>query len=505
MKQMLHPKQVRLWLSLVLAFLLTVLAIPFAAFAEGEGADTTAPEELLLRLDALDETCATYNPKNLTLVNSEPQGKHNTNSFIRGTDDKSNIMSNTVTTAAGQKLVKQWGGIALNTGLDLSADTPYTVEFYVKRTEAAIAGKVQFVIGFLKDGFQGDSNGYIFSKTESTAFILQNDGKYVGHITEWSPNSNYRQECKGIEDYWASGANEEGYTRFVMTYEKGTVKFYSGTDLLTSFPLGRGNIVNISTFAKLNLTAGFFNVSVYPQEKTTETLESGKEFADLKDISIYSGVHTPVELDIMEGRMKCVQFLKEDGTLLQMLPIVDGSVSVESFPEVDAGNKELYWIDQNTGKLLQDGPMTFTENTVIVAKLVGVNKTEIFGVQNSTPADGKVTARFVGGVYNLVGDNVGFDIVVHYKDGNGNLVDQKYRKEGSTVYLSILADGETIQANDKGVNYLFALVLEDIPAEGQIDFEIKAFKTVKGMRVYGEKVTASMLNGVFDENLSPLQ
>ena len=513
MKQMLHPKRVRLWLSLVLAFLLTVLTVPFAAFADGEeaGEGAAVPQELLLRLNALDQNSATYNPKDLTLVNSEPQG-FNANSFIRGNDVKSNFVSNAVTRTVKKDgkdtevtEARPWGGIALNTGLDLTADTPYTFEFYVKCTEEVAKGKVQFCIGFLTDGSKGyDTAGgnFIFTDhegAESTVFILQNDGKYVGHIDGWTRNGNTATQKKWeiSDNFWTSGANEDGYTRIVMTYETGKITLYSGNDSLGSYKLGELKVKDIANYKKVNLTAGFYNISVNPKSSTTNPVESGKVFADMKDISIYSGAHTPRDLDILEGRPveKYVQFEKEDGTLLKSAALVNGSLTVESFPEVTT-TKELYWVDKNTGKLVQ-APMTFTDEAVIVAKEVGANRTEIFGVQNNTPAGGKVNVRFVGGVYNLTGDCIGFDIVVRNKNANGEPTEQSYRKEGNTVYTSILADGVTLTAADKGVNYFFALELEDLSASGELEFEIKPFKMVRGMRVYGDKVTATMKDGAF--------
>lgn len=205
---------------------------------------------------------------------------------------------------------------------------------------------------------------------------------------------------------------------------------------------------------------------------------------------------------------KYVKFMYNGGVQLQT-EITGESLTIEEFPSI-SGVDTVIWVNQATGAVVE-APITVTEDTVLVAKTPGVNETEVLGVQLGAVSGGKQGIRFIGGVFNLEGDAVGFEITVKYKDASGALVTRKYVKTVNKVYDSISAteNGEmkNVTAKDLGAIYLYAVVLDGVPADaGQLDITVKSVKARMGgaVNIGGEEITVSVLDGVVNTGLTPL-
>ena len=505
MKQMLRFKKTRTWLPLFLAFLLTFLAVPFAASAEDDAA-AFYPSQLLLRMDALDEGSVVYyrdyTDQTIANLSGGNYDNDNNNSFTRGTTNKSDILVN----PAGAGGIQ--GGFGVSTGLNLSASATtvdskkqWTVEFYVKIDDKIVESGTHFIFGIRQHGVNDKFIPFPKTATMERAFLFQNDGKAINYLAnDWNLYSTNVRTCEG--NFWADNRDENGYTRIVIVMGAGSdgwIKFYCGETIVEAFSSSRLN--NITS---LDLFAGFFRKdcsSTATGDTDTITYKKGDVVGSLKDISVYTGAYSPAQLDELNKPTPAVRFEKADGTLIEKRELVDGSLTVNSFPEITS-DKTVCWFNKETGELVRAGA-TFEADTVLVAREFGSNESILLAAQNATPADGKVNARFVGGVWDLTGDSIGFDIQVTYTDESGKEVVEKYRRSGSSVYTSVLAAGETYTANKMGVMYLFALSFEEIPAQGTITFQVKTFKEAGGIRIYGEGGTFTMTDGAFTEPLSP--
>ena len=208
---------------------------------------------------------------------------------------------------------------------------------------------------------------------------------------------------------------------------------------------------------------------------------------------------------------KYVKFMY-NGAVYHQEILEENGMTIDAFPEIKANGvvlTDVIWINSATGAMVEL-PVTVTEDTVFVAKTPGVNESSMLGVQCGAVNNNKQSIRFIGGLYNLDGEAAGFEITVKYKE-NGVLVTRTYRKSVNTVYSSINAteNGEikNVSAKELGAYYLYAVVLEDVPANiGQIDIVVNTFKTVYGGKIDipGTEMIISIMNGVVNNNLSPL-
>lgn len=490
MKQMLQSKKTRTLLPLFLALLLTFLAVPFAASAEEA---VTYPDELLYRLSSLDAANITVNQSGNAAANFPfDTSKGGNKSIVRGTADPADLLVSADATTSNT------GAFAVNTGWKLGKSGTCTVEFFMKPGDA-LPDDVNLFFGFaLGDPGTGSTAYY---GTVTIGFAFQQDGKAIsGMRAEPKPACwNLQQVSRFENSFWNTDPDKYGgYTRFVMTYTGQRISLYDENSNL----LHTENC-NLSVWGwdYLLLTTGVHGKYTNNIDTTVDLSKlKGQSVGKLANISVYTGALTPEQIDALYASESTptVRFEKADGTLIEKRELVDGSLTVENFPEITS-DKTVCWFNKETGELVQAGA-TFEKDTVLVAREFGRNETVLVGAQDGAPANNKVNARFVGGVYDLSGDQIGFDIEVTYKDADGQDVVEKYRKEGSAVYTSLIAAGESYTANQKGVMYLFALTFEEIPVMAtEITFTVKPFKANGGVRLYGEAGSFTMVNGQFTD------
>ena len=126
------------------------------------------------------------------------------------------------------------------------------------------------------------------------------------------------------------------------------------------------------------------------------------------------------------------------------------------------------------------------------AETVGSANATIVGAQLSgTAADAARNVRFVGGLdeefANL--DEVGIMIIASYGDGQT----KSFEGQTSTVYESIIADGEVILASENGVDYFYTAVVNNVPTNvGTITFKVFAYQLSDGAVVYSNATTLTV-------------
>ena len=198
-----------------------------------------------------------------------------------------------------------------------------------------------------------------------------------------------------------------------------------------------------------------------------------------------------------------------DGAVLEKYDVGSEGIVIDKFPELNT-QEEYFWFDLTTGAIVE-APLTLTASTVIAAKSFGRNETAMLGVQLGAVSGGKQNIRFIGGTYNLEGVAVGVAITVKYKDASGAIVERTYQKLVHEVYGAINAteNGEMVNvtAAELGAPYLYAIVLEGVPADaGQLDITVKSIKAVGNGNIVisGTEMSFSMINGAVDSQLAPL-
>ncbi len=92
-------------------------------------------------------------------------------------------------------------------------------------------------------------------------------------------------------------------------------------------------------------------------------------------------------------------------------------------------------------------------------------------------------ARFLATVDSLRYENAGFEIAMNYQE-NGQSKTKQVAYTASVVYESVIAAGVTVTASEMGGRYLMAYIVTDIPANLDVEFEVKAFATENGTKTY---------------------
>ena len=113
---------------------------------------------------------------------------------------------------------------------------------------------------------------------------------------------------------------------------------------------------------------------------------------------------------------------------------------------------------------------------------IATNKTTIEAsdavyIQFTDVVDGKCSVRILAGIDSLNPKNVGFDITIVRADQT--TITETFTTD--TVYESIKAAGLTVSAkNAIGHDYVYALVIENIPADEPIQLKVTPFRTMNG-------------------------
>lgn len=142
----------------------------------------------------------------------------------------------------------------------------------------------------------------------------------------------------------------------------------------------------------------------------------------------------------------------------------------------------------------------------------------IVGIQTAkSPGETTTSVRFIGAVDSLEYERVGFMISVRWKDAEGEIhIGSAVLDKGtSTVYRSILADEETVTAEELGAEYLIALAVSYVPIgeNVQVDFSVTPYSVAQGLTLTEEHYmkysngndTYSFINGIYNENAEALR
>ena len=122
------------------------------------------------------------------------------------------------------------------------------------------------------------------------------------------------------------------------------------------------------------------------------------------------------------------------------------------------------------------------------------------GYQTSAVDEGKLGLRFLFGVETLNWGSIGMEVTVNGRTAS---------VEGTAVYTSVLGYDEngmeeTYTAESLGANYLAALSLVNVPAEGTYTITVKAFALEafgeNGIKNYGTVCTVTVTNGTVTAN-----
>ncbi len=107
---------------------------------------------------------------------------------------------------------------------------------------------------------------------------------------------------------------------------------------------------------------------------------------------------------------------------------------------------------------------------------------EFIGVQTTEAAEGKYSARFLLGLDSLDYDAAEFEIVATYEKDGQTVTAKNGFKAITAVYRDVLADGKSVTSISEGHNYMAVMVVNGIPADATISFEVKSFVYVSGAK-----------------------
>ncbi|MBQ8817130.1 MAG: hypothetical protein IJZ83_00985 [Clostridia bacterium] len=478
-------------LSLMLGLLLAVSVFPMtatAALSNSEGG------QLLIKMSSLDPSTVLVNR-----IGASIDTAANSKAKLDTNDSTKILAADTSTT----------GSVGVKTNLPLNADTKYTIEYYAKMTDY--------------DKTMGMSFGFMYNTDSSNKCISvcvggNNNKVYTysnGATNRWFLNDSTSDRWSKEISYnpWTSKADQDGYVRYVFTFDGKYIRLsIGGVDTGYKWDITKAGGSGAATLDSLvSNTGGQLYISAGYNDKLSSdgsALTVGDCVMQIKDISIYSGIVDPDDVPDDVPDSEFVIFKGIDGTIIQSTEIENGSLTLQSFPDVTA-ESQLVWINEETGAIAET-PMTVTSSTTFRAYDIGKNESKTLGVQYGAVSGGKQDIRFIGGIFATSGSGVGFEIVAKYKEGD-SLKTETYKGAGNKVYTSITAtENGTLKnatAKELGAYYVYGIVIENVPTDiGQIDFTVKSYKEVgkNKIRIYGEPVTVSFKDGALDSTLAPL-
>ncbi len=132
---------------------------------------------------------------------------------------------------------------------------------------------------------------------------------------------------------------------------------------------------------------------------------------------------------------------------------------------------------------------------------LGLSKGAQFaGVQESAVDNGAFNVRFISAIDALQYDGVGFDITASYTEG-GVAKTKTVKKTYTAAYTKITANtGAGIveyAAEDLGGQYLYALAVKGVPAEGKVVFLVKTFSVEGSAETVQSIYEVTYNNGAF--------
>ena len=112
--------------------------------------------------------------------------------------------------------------------------------------------------------------------------------------------------------------------------------------------------------------------------------------------------------------------------------------------------------------------------------------TALKGFQNTAVTDNKFDVRFISGIDSLAFDSVGTEVTATYSEGNKSVLHNT-----TNVFTSLIGKGDDkklveVSAADLGVQYLYAVVIKNVPTGlGYITFTIKPYTVTGTEKSYG--------------------
>lgn len=431
---------------------------------------------LLLEMSAFDDGKVTYNPYGITVADGSNAGA------CRDATDSTKIIAGTNTQTAGKN-----GGVALSTSLPLNNDVAYTIEYEAMLNDPS-NGLCMFA------GFYGKAswcvNGINIGVYANGQNVKTVDGYTIDIYNQVGADSTSGTTLP--VNVWEKCADDDGFVKFVMTYDKGTLTLsVDGSNIGVCFDVTnatKDNCYDTADITNLNLAFGYAKAD----NEASVTPEQDAHILSVKDIAIYAGARTAVEVR------------DENGNVIDKVETFDGEgIAATELAEVEG--EQVIWCDPYTGAVVDAPSGIYTRDTVLVAKSRDLDASDVIGVQfGEVGDDGKRNIRIVAGMYNTDGTSVGFDVLIAYKK-DGVLTQEKYRVTSGVVYESINAnvDGDITNHTAKalGANYLIALAVEGVDTKtySQIDFKVASFRTFDGsdVRVHSEIFEFSIVGGEF--------
>ncbi len=367
--------------------------------------------------------------------------------------------------------VSPWTNYGVTTNLPLGGISKYTIEY-----KAKLPSEINDVYTAMCFAQTANNNAQgLFTYNHVVSSVR---GYSTGYYTEAGGEGSV-----SFKNIWTAFDDKDGYTTFHVEIDGYNATLYIGGRKAGTWDISNPtNDNNAGGFESNYLTLTFKQHIMHNAEGENE--EAGAAVANVKDITVYAG-------NIMSGRG--VTFYDLDGNVMDASGFYEDGEQI-TFPEITAAEgKQIIWKVEHTNVIALApytvaGPVTFTAHEVDNTQSF-VAGSQLGDINKET---NKVNIRFVGGIYDLDGDKVGFEI---------STGDKKWDRSSNVVYKSIIevVNGQenTVSADKLGASYLFALSLSNVPAEGEIIFTVKPYKVVGGEKKYGEEATITIKNGAY--------
>lgn len=360
----------------------------------------------------------------------------------------------------------------VTTSIPLNENSKYTIEFYMKKYQAANVG---------------------FCVTASTWRYSQGVYFYNNSFTTIAQySSNYYSDPVEFSGIWTNYADKDGYTRFTIEIDGYQWKVYIGGVEAGTFNINTNGKNNESYYTN---TLGF---ALKVKSDEIDTWDLTAPIVSLKNIVVYAG---------NVATSKNVQFV-QNGVELGREYADIGDV-INAFPEIAVGEHQTaVWFNKNTNVVVK-APYTVYNDATLEARVFSNDASSVEGVQVSAIVENTQKVRFISVINSLEGSEAGFEVYAKYMNESVLTTVNWDPIKTTSVYSTINAteDGtiRTVTAAELGGTYLIALAVEDVPTDvGQIDFYVRSYVTLNGEKAYSEEKIISINDGVVDVSLAPL-
>ena len=404
-----------------------------------------ADGEVLLKMDSIFNTQFTSEFEDLKVTQRGYQA-------AKAGEDPHTIYSNSANRGG-------WVAGGVNTNLPLNENTRYTVDFYMKRNIAIDTGFCWSA------GANANTQG-ILCRTDYIISMGNKGNGYGDGLGQYG-------RVGDIPDLWYNGTDNEGYVRFTLQINGLVTTVYVNGERLGTVDVGTDGY-------------GSSALSLVMRNDGNQDylMAAGEAVASVKDVTVYAGIVTPpckVEL-VKDGKVFDTKYVAKGGRLsFAELPVV----------EPEAENGEVRWFYEGTDVMVL-GDVAVDGTVILEAReLDTANYTTVAGMQYTAPANNKQSIRFIADLFTLDAEEVGFEVSAKYKVGDTVNEDKKWNVKSTVVYSSINASENgtvrPVTAEQLGGKYLVAISVDGVPTNiGQIDFHVRSYMIVDGVKQYSE-------------------